>query len=97
MASISVDASNELPASFHATIVGVTGEGFEPGTDVNIGVFGGDLRRVVAHAVVGVQADGSFSWGATLRPKRACNSGVTVIVHDHHGKELSDTAEVFCP
>jgi hypothetical protein len=96
MATVNLDASNEVPISHRVTLVGVTGEGFTPFSQVNIGVFGTG-RRVLGHALVEVKADGRFDWGSSVRPQRPCGSTMSVVVHDQDGTEADAVAEVFCP
>ena len=95
MPSMTFDASNELPPKFYATLVGISGQDFPPGTSVNIGVLA-DGDHVLAHAMVFVNPDGGFEWGSIVRPKLACNSIVSAVVHSE-GTKLTATAEVFCP
>lgn len=97
MPTITFDASNELPPPRRMTLVGVDGEGFQPHTEVNIGIFLGTSQRAIAHAVVHAGANGSFSWGSAISPRRACNTALLAVVHDTDGSEFRAAAEVFCP
>lgn len=97
MAKVTFDASNEVPIQHRVTLVGVDGQGFAPGSSVNIGIFGGNSRRALAHAVAHVRGDGSFSWGSAIFPQRGCNTELVAVVHDSNGTEESAVAEVFCP
>ncbi len=97
MAEVSLDVSNEVPASHRVTLVGVTGSGFQPCTQVNIGIFGPGSQRVLAHTVQPVGADGSCQWGTGVSPQLACNSSASAIVHDSDGAQVNASADVFCP
>ncbi len=97
MPSVTLDASNEVPIKHRVTLVGVDGQSFAPNSSVNIGIFGGNSQRALAHAVAHVRGDGSFSWGSAIFPQRGCNTELVAVAHDTDGTEASAVAEVFCP
>lgn len=96
MASIVLTADNDGPPSLRATTVAVSGEGFAPGTAVNIGVLQ-EAHHAVGHARVVVEADGTFAWADLIRPKLACERSVRAVVHDAKGEAFSAVAALFCP
>jgi hypothetical protein len=93
MPTVGIDAGNDTPGPNRPTSIGVFGSDFPPGTAVNIKVDAGKVLRGTAN----VRADGSFDWSATVRPKLACNSSVSVVVHGSDGVEVSAQTDVFCP
>src|SRR5262245_14349695 len=95
MATIEIDAGNDGPPSRRATDVFVAGSDFPPGSAVNIKVSAGPTRPL--RGTANVRADGSFDFGASFRPKLACNAGVAVVVHGSDGIHVTASTEVFCP
>ncbi len=97
MPDVTLDVSNEVPARHRVTLIGVRGTGFRPFTQVNIGVFGPNPHRVLAHWVDLADGDGSFEWGTAVSPQLPCNSSVYAVVHDGDGTEVETSSDVFCP
>lgn len=90
MPTVSVDAGNDGPPSLRATVIGVSGVDFPPGSAVNIAAEG---RRGTAQ----VGPDGAFDWNTLVRPKLACNAAVVAVVHGADGVRVTGETEVFCP
>jgi hypothetical protein len=94
MPKVTLDAGNDVPGPNRPTSIGVTGQGFPPGSAVNIKVFAG--KRPLAGSAQ-VRTDGSFDWSATARPRLKCNASVSAVVHGADGIEIKADATVFCP
>lgn len=90
--SVFVNAGNDSPRPVKSTGISVGGEGFLPGSVVNITIDKGSRRGTAT-----VAPDGSFEWNVSIRPPLNCNAGVTATIHGADGIELSAEGEVFCP
>jgi hypothetical protein len=96
MAKVLLEASNDVAEGGipRGTSIGVSGQGFPPGSAVNIKVSTG--KRPLA-GFTHVRTDGRFEWAVTARPKLQCDTRVSVVVHGADGIKEEDSAKVFCP
>lgn len=94
MATVEVQASNELPKSFKGlTLVMVSGSGFAENSPVGVLLHGGKAAN--AH-VVHTDDAGSFNWGTAVHGNMGCGATVTVTAHGS-GISASGSGEVLCP
>ncbi len=94
MATVEVQASNEVPESFKGlTLVMVWGSGFAENSPVGLLLHGG--RAANAH-VAHTDQTGSFQWGTAVHGRLGCGATLTVTAHGS-GISASGSGEVFCP
>jgi hypothetical protein len=94
MATVEVQASNEVPKSFKGlTLVMVWGSGFAENSQVGILLNGGKAANTY---IVHTDQTGSFHWGTAVHGQMGCGATLTVMAHGS-GISASGSGEVFCP
>ena len=94
MATVEVQASNEVPESFKGlTLVMIWGAGFAENSPVDVVLNGG--KGANTH-IVHTDGTGSFHWGTAVHGQLGCGATLNVTAHGG-GRSASGSGEVFCP